>query len=131
MAELNGGLRRKNAQAKELIQASCRSVCPEELGSLKRSIDGHSDASTVIVGTNKWYGGFVHNGTYDFRHSGPWTEGESAEILAWQTAQRRRGGSTQVTPPKGLMPRPFMVYGMVLAKPGLIKIYGAPIGRVR
>jgi phage gpG-like protein len=97
---------------------------------LADSIKSTPSDDSVVIGTNKSYAKFVHNGTMDFRHDGPWSEAEGNELLAWKSAQARRGSSTKVVPPKGLMPRPFLVFGLVRAKPLLRRIYGTPmVGR--
>lgn len=125
--QLHRGLQAKKVIAGKLVQATSRNVCPVETTTLRQSIGFAVDDEGVNIGTSKYYAGFVHNGTMDFRHDGSWSEAEGAELLAWKSAQTRRGGSTVVVPPKGLMPRPFLVYGLVIAKPGLREIFGVPI----
>lgn len=126
--QLHRGLEAKKAIAGKLVQATSRSVTPVDTTTLRRSIDYAVDDDGVNIGVGGVkYAGFVHNGTMDFHHEGDWSEAEGAELLAWKSAQTRRGGSRVVVPPKGLMPRPFLVYGLVIAKPGLREIFGAPI----
>lgn len=126
-SEFHDAIKRRNIAAGVAVANACKDAAPAETGVLRASIKSVPTDDGVTIGTNLDYGKFVHNGTYDFNHRGPWSEAEAGELLAWKSAQVRRGGSTVVTPPKGLMPRPFLVFGVVQAKPALKAIYGAPI----
>lgn len=125
--ELHDAIKRRNRDAGIAVVAASRAACPKETSALADSIKSNPTDDGVTIGTNKSYAPYVHQGTLDFNHRGPWSEAEADELLAWKSAQQRRGGSTKVVPPKGLMPRPFLVFGMVRAKPLLRRIYGTPM----
>jgi hypothetical protein len=121
MRELRKGVKERNEDAAKLILRYVKAATPEETTLLRNSIESDATAEVINVGfSTPEYGIYVHQGTLDVAHGHRgWTEGESYELEAWKSAQDRRGGSTEIIPPKGLMPRPFLVYGMVQAKPYL------------
>jgi hypothetical protein len=125
MSELRDGVEERNGRAEKLLLKHILTHTPVDTTLLRQSIKGHSDEEGAIVGFNTpEYGIYVHQGTLDFAHGhGGWTEQESYELEAWKAAQDRRGGSTEIIPPKGLMPRPFLVYGAVQAKKYLRAAY--------
>ena len=125
MSELRDGIRDRNEKAGEFIEKRCKAATPEQTETLKNSIESYATGETIDVGfTAPKYGLYVHNGTIDFNHKREtWGEEGVAEFEAWKSAQDRRGGSTEITPPKGLMPRPFLLVGIVQAKPRLRTFY--------
>jgi hypothetical protein len=125
MAELRKGLKDRNERAEAILLRHIKDHTPEDTKLLKTSIYGHTTEETVDIGFRfPHYGVYVHQGTLDFSHGlEEWDEAESYELLAWQSAQNRRGGSKEIIPPKGLMPRPFLVYGAVQAKKYLRAAY--------
>lgn len=124
--EIHAEIKRRNEAAGVVVAAYSQAACPVQTTVLRNSIRHVATEDDVKIGFGGVpYGKFVHNGTMDFRHKGEWSEAESGQLLSWKSAQQRRGGSTVVTPPKGLMPRPFLVYGLVQSKPALKRIYGA------
>lgn len=125
MAELRAGVKQRNEAAEAILVRHIKANTPTETRTLRNAIEGNTTEETVDVGFSfPEYGVYVHQGTLDFAHGlRGWTEAESYELEAWKSAQDRRGGSTIVTPPKGLMPRPFLVYGAVQAKKYLRAAY--------
>ncbi len=124
-AELSAGILSRNRKAGEHIERLCKAATPKETSLLRSSIEAHATQETVDVGfRGPKYGLYVHNGTIDFNHRREtWEEAEVVQYEAWMSAQARRGGSTVVVPPKGLMPRPFLLVGIVQAKPRLRTFY--------
>jgi hypothetical protein len=125
MSELREGLKDRNERAAKLMLRYIKESTPVETTTLRNNIDSHVTEEVVDIGFSEpEYGIYVHQGTLDVAHGrGGWTEEQSKELEAWKSAQDRRGGSTAITPPKGLMPRPFLVYGAVQAKPYLRAVY--------
>jgi hypothetical protein len=125
MKELRDGVKERNGRAEDLLVKHIKAHTPIETLLLRKNIFGHTTEEEVVVGFNApQYGIYVHQGTMDFAHGHDgWTEQESYELEAWKSAQDRRGGSTEIIPPKGLMPRPFLVYGAVQAKKYLPGVY--------
>ena len=136
MGELRRDLSRKHEAAGKLVVFFVRAKTPigtpastgdpnyPVTAALWRSIDSHASDDHVDVGTNKKYGAYVHQGTYDYAHGyRGWTEGEAREFNSLtDTRDTPRG-----TPPKGMKPRPFLVNGLLDAREMLIPLYAKPI----
>ena len=127
-----GKMRASAVAAKAAIQAITPVGTPETTGdpnyvvthALQRSIEtGRATTDHVDIGTNKYYGPYVHQGTYDYAHGyRGWSEGEAreADSMFFHNDQRFSGR-------KGAMPRPFLVNGLLNARPALAAIWHSPI----
>lgn len=135
MRELRDGIKDRNEQAKDAVIKSVRFRTPigtpastgdphyQVTAALWRSIDGHADEDGVVVGTNKKYGIYVHQGTYDYAHGyGGWSEAEAAEFDSLTDTGDGPGRGL-----KGMKPRPYLVNGLLGARPQLSIIYHTPI----
>lgn len=91
---------------------------------LWRSIEvGPADKGYVDIGTNKHYGPYVHQGTYDYAHGyGGWTEAEAREFDSLTDTGDGRGVGL-----KGMKARPFLVNGLLNARPAIRVIWEVPI----
>jgi hypothetical protein len=148
--ELKDGLRARHRRGGALVERTAKLRTP--IGSpattgkpnypvthhLQNSIKSvpHPNGEEVSIGTNVPYARYVHNGTGPhFRGSNEnWTEGEAQAYWAIYLAQYP-GYEGPHSPPdpnddapfRGMMPRGFLVNGLLKSRPGLKAIYGQPI----
>lgn len=92
-------------------------------GRLRDGNTSDGDETGFVAGNNVRYTRPVHDGTYDYRHDGEWTEAEAAELAALAGAGTGDGEGGR----KGMQARPFLVLGFFDAAPELTRLYGAPI----
>jgi hypothetical protein len=101
---------------------------------LWRSIDSAADENHVKIGVEAYvesvqegnegtrYAPYVHQGTRDYAHGyGGWTEGEARAFDSLTDTGDGLGGR------RGMRARPFLVNGLLDAKPLLYAIYNRPI----
>jgi hypothetical protein len=135
MRELSDGMKERHDAAGKLIQKQVRRMTPigtpESTGdpnyqitlALWKSIEYHPEVDSVKVGTNKYYGPYVHQGTYDYAHGyRGWTEAEAREFNSITDTGDGPGQGR-----KGMQARPFLVNGLLNARPFLYAIYNRPI----
>ncbi len=92
-------------------------------GRLRADIGHNADEDGVVIGTNVRYGEYVHNGTYDYKNE-DWSEAELAEL---DSIRSNVGADDEADGKKGMPPRPFLVQGLVDAKPLSKGIYGREV----
>lgn len=135
MGELRGDFKKKHALAGKAVLPFIRARTPigtpastgdpnyPVTAALNRSIDYEVEEHGVAWGTNKPYGPYVHQGTYDYAHGyRGWTEGEAREFDSLTDTGDGPGVGR-----KGMRARPFLVNGLLNGRPVLIAIYGKPI----
>lgn len=143
MAELRKDFRVKHVLAGKavvpFVKAKTPIGTPESTGDpdyeitrrLWKSIDSEPAEDHVDIGVkageveNKKgtrYAPFVHQGTHDYAHGyGGWEEDEARAFDSLRDTGDGPG------PLRGMRARPFLVNGLLDARPALIAIYGKPI----
>jgi hypothetical protein len=136
MSELENGMRaRHEAAGKFVVERFIRPKTPvgtpESTGdpnykvtyALRRSIEYRATSDSVIMGTNKSYGPYVSQGTYDYAHGyRGWTEAEAREFDSLTDTGDGPGRGR-----KGMRARPYLVNGLLDARAFLKPIYNRPI----
>lgn len=127
-----GKMRQSAVAAKAAIQAKTPVGTPETTGdpdytvthALQRSIETRNvTTERADIGTNKYYGPYVHQGTYDYAHGYEgWGEAQAREADALFHYNRK-----EQTGLRGMMPRPFLVNGLLDAWPSIKGIWGKSI----
>lgn len=136
MRELSEGVKERNEEAGKSVQKSVRFNTPigtpastgkpnyPVTAALWRSIDYTVLGDQgVVIGTDKDYGIYVHQGTYDYnRGRGEFTEAEAREFDSLTDT----GDGTGVGV-KGMKARAFLVNGLLNDRPNLMRIYSREI----
>jgi hypothetical protein len=135
MKELRRGVAQRHSSAGKVVQTFVRYRTPigtpESTGdpnypitaALWRSINFSASHGHVDIGTNRRYGPYVHNGTYDYnRGPGLWTEAEAREFDSLTDTGDGPGVGR-----KGMRPRAFLVNGLLESRSALYPIYHKPI----
>lgn len=123
MKELRDGMHRRHAAAGRVVVGYVKSKTPVDAGILRASISSDSHEDHVDIGTNLKYAPYVHQGTYDYKHGyRGWGEAEAREAEAFFFHN-----SVGDNRPRGALPRPFLVNGLLEARPFLYAIYNKSI----
>ncbi len=128
-AEIDRQLKLKNKAAAIVVQNEVKRVTPVGTaestgiegyvgGRLRDSIDHDSSEAGFVVGTDLNYGGYVHNGTYDFKQE------QFVRLDSIQAGREAVAAAESATGEKGMRPRPYLAEGLINAVLQLRRIYG-------